>query len=274
MTTELNKNPESGASTAEKAVPQRRVGSLTLGACLIAAGIFFGCYYFLPGLDWELVLKIAPAAGLVLLGCEVLFFAARPGRGKYDFVSVFVCLVLMVGCFGLSLLPALWDEISPDRWHNADHLGKEYTELVYDAIRQNAPDIALRDVSSDVYLSSSKVETLDELQPGVDYLELTVYLYGPYNSAEAFAADCRTITDAVQMQDIQPDTLHFVCNPVDDAKSTLNEGTVRQTERYWLSLSGVIQQNWTAGQMADQTEVENLLDEVNDQPVADSDELN
>ena len=75
--------------------PRRRVGSLTLGACLIAAGIFFLCYYFVPGFDWQLVVRIAPAAALVLLGCEVLFFAARPGRWKYDFVSVLVCLGLI-----------------------------------------------------------------------------------------------------------------------------------------------------------------------------------
>ena len=95
--------------------PGRRVGSLTLGACLIAAGIFFLCYYFVPGFDWQLVVRIAPAAALVLLGCEVLFFAARPGRWKYDFVSVLVCLVLIACCFGLSLLPAVWDEIAPAR---------------------------------------------------------------------------------------------------------------------------------------------------------------
>ena len=63
---------------AEK--PLRRVGSLTLGACLIAAGVFFLLYFFVPGFDVQLTLKIAPAVALVLLGCEVLFFAARPGR--------------------------------------------------------------------------------------------------------------------------------------------------------------------------------------------------
>ena len=83
--------------------PRRRVGSLTLGTCLIAAGIFFLCYYFVPGFDWQLVVRIAPAAALVLLGCEVLFFAARPGRWKYDFVSVLVCLGLIAVCMCLSL---------------------------------------------------------------------------------------------------------------------------------------------------------------------------
>ena len=31
-----------------KSLPVRRVGSLTLGVCLMAAGAFFLCYYFLP----------------------------------------------------------------------------------------------------------------------------------------------------------------------------------------------------------------------------------
>lgn len=271
--TKLSSEPERPQnSSPEKPLPQRRVGSLTLGVCLIAAGILFGCYYFVPGFNGQLVLEIAPAAGLVLLGCEVLFFAARPGQWKYDFVSVFVCLVLIVCCFGMLLLPAVWDEISPERWHTANQLGSEYTELVYDAIHRDAPDIALRDVSSDVYLSSSKVKTLDEVKPGADHLELTVNLYGPYDSVEAFAADCRTIAGAVQTQRIRPDAINFAYDPVGDVQSTLNEGTARPTERYQLRLDGVIQQDWTAGQMADQTTVEQLLDEENDLPEDDSNE--
>ena len=100
---ELNKTAATEPETRPEAAklqdaPRRRVGSLTLGACLIAAGIFFLCYYFVPGFDWQLVVRIAPAAALVLLGCEVLFFAARPGRWKYDFVSVLVCLGLIAVC--------------------------------------------------------------------------------------------------------------------------------------------------------------------------------
>lgn len=65
-----------------KPQPLRRVGSFTLGVCLIAAGIFFLLAYFVPGVDWKLMLKIAPAAGLILLGGEVLFFAAARGAGS------------------------------------------------------------------------------------------------------------------------------------------------------------------------------------------------
>ena len=107
-----------------KPQPLRRVGSFTLGVCLIAAGIFFLLAYFVPGFDWKLTLKIAPAAGLVMLGGEVLFFAARPGRWKYDFWSVLICLVLMGGCFCLSLLPVVWDELGPERNQASMKLGQ------------------------------------------------------------------------------------------------------------------------------------------------------
>ena len=114
----MDEKNETGSAAPEmpgKQPPLRRVGSFTLGACLIAAGAFFLCYHFVPGFDWQLALKIVPAAGLVMLGGEVLFFAARPGRWKYDFWSVLICLVLMAGCFCLSLLPVVWEEISPQR---------------------------------------------------------------------------------------------------------------------------------------------------------------
>ena len=59
--------------------PLRRVGTLTLGVCLIAAGVLFLLARFLPGLPWMVIWQVLPAAGLILLGCEVLYYSARPG---------------------------------------------------------------------------------------------------------------------------------------------------------------------------------------------------
>ena len=66
--TEQNKTPltaQPGSAPAPECKPAekplRRVGSLTLGACLIAAGVFFLLYFFVPGFDVQLTLKIAPA---------------------------------------------------------------------------------------------------------------------------------------------------------------------------------------------------------------------
>lgn len=157
-----------------KPQPLRRVGSVTLGVCLIAAGIFFLVAYFVPSVDWKLTFKIAPAAGLILLGGEVLFFAARPGRWKYDFWSVLICLVLMAGCFGLSLLPVVWDELGPERNQASMKLGQEYTTEAYDKIKQTAPDIRVKNISGNAYLYSSEAKTLRDVNAGNGYLSLTV----------------------------------------------------------------------------------------------------
>ena len=74
--------------------PLRRVGTLTLGVCLIAAGVLFLLARFLPGLPWLVIWQVLPAAGLILLGCEVLYYSARPGACRCDFGSVVLCLLL------------------------------------------------------------------------------------------------------------------------------------------------------------------------------------
>lgn len=247
-----------------KPQPLRRVGSFTLGVCLIAAGIFFLLAYFVPGVDWKLTLKIAPAAGLILLGGEVLFFAARPGRWKYDFWSVLICLVLMAGCFGLSLLPVVWDELGPERNQASMKLSQQYTADAYAQIRKFDPDAPVKDISGNVYLYTGAVKTLEDIDGGSGYVTLDVELSGSYGSAEQFAQACRSMTDAVQQCRPQPDTLIFAWSPDNDPEESLGTGTLQQVEQYTLELVGIAQLDWTADQMAKQTEVQYLLDEENE----------
>ena len=253
------------APQTAKPQPLRRVGSFTLGVCLIAAGIFFLLAYFVPGVDWKLMLKIAPAAGLILLGGEVLFFAARPGRWKYDFWSVLICLVLMAGCFGLSLLPVVWEEIGPERDQASMKLSQQYTADAYAQIRKSDPDAPVKDISGNVYLYTGAVKTLEDIDGGSGYVTLDVELSGSYGSAEQFAQACRSMTDAVQQCRPQPDTLIFAWSPDNDPEESLGTGTLQQVERYTLKLVGIAQLDWTADQMAKQTEVQYLLDEENEE---------
>ena len=259
------------APQTAKPQPLRRVGSFTLGVCLIAAGIFFLLAYFVPGVDWKLMLKIAPAAGLILLGGEVLFFAARPGRWKYDFWSVLICLVLMAGCFGLSLLPVVWDELGPERNQASMKLGQEYTTEAYDKIKQTAPDVRVKDIRGNAYLYSSKTETLRDLDAGGGHLSLTVVLFGDYDSVQAFAQDCRRVTDAVQQCSALPDELRIAWAPDNDPGQSLTAGTLQRVEQYTLELDGIAQLDWTAEQMAKQTEIQYLLDEENEETAESED---
>ena len=153
---------------------QRRVGSVTLGVCLAVTGICFLCYHFVPGFDWQLVLKIAPAAGLILLGGEVLYFACRPEKWKYDFLSVLVCLLLMGGCFGLSMLSAVWEELDPACRRNELKLGQEYTSALYTRISEEAPEIPLQDLTGQVHLYSAAVDSLEDIHSGTGSVEVTL----------------------------------------------------------------------------------------------------
>lgn len=264
----MDEKNETGSAAPEmpgKQPPLRRVGSFTLGACLIAAGIFFLLTYFVPGFPTQPVLRIVPAAGLVMLGGEVLFFAARPGRWKYDFWSVLICLVLMGGCFCLSLLPVVWDELGPERNQASMKLSQQYTADAYAQIRKSDPDAPVKDISGNVYLYTGAVKTLEDIDGGSGYVTLDVELSGSYGSAEQFAQACRSMTDAVQQCRPQPDTLIFAWSPDNDPEESLGTGTLQQVERYTLELVGIAQLDWTADQMAKQTEVQYLLDEENEE---------
>lgn len=264
----MDEKNETGSAAPEmpgKQPPLRRVGSFTLGVCLIAAGIFFLLTYFVPGFPTQPVLRIVPAAGLVMLGGEVLFFAARPGRWKYDFWSVLICLVLMAGCFGLSLLPVVWEEIGPERNQASMKLSQQYTADAYAQIRKSDPDAPVKDISGNVYLYTGAVKTLEDIDGGSGYVTLDVELSGSYGSAEQFAQACRSMTDAVQQCRPQPDTLIFAWSPDNDPEESLGTGTLQQVERYTLKLVGIAQLDWTAEQMAKQTEIQYLLDEENEE---------
>ena len=263
----MDEKNETGSAAPEmpgKQPPLRRVGSFTLGVCLIAAGIFFLLTYFVPGFPTQPVFRIVPAAGLVMLGGEVLFFAARPGRWKYDFWSVLICLVLMGGCFCLSLLPVVWDELGPERNQASMKLSQQYTADAYAQIRKSDPDAPVKDISGNVYLYTGAVKTLEDIDGGSGYVTLDVELSGSYGSAEQFAQACRSMTDAVQQCRPQPDTLIFAWSPDNDPEESLGTGTLQQVEQYTLELVGIAQLDWTADQMAKQTEVQYLLDEENE----------
>ena len=264
----MDEKNETGSAAPEmpgKQPPLRRVGSFTLGVCLIAAGIFFLLTCFVPGFPTQPVLRIVPAAGLVMLGGEVLFFAARPGHWKYDFWSVLICLVLMAGCFGLSLLPVVWDELGPERNQASMKLSQQYTADAYAQIRKSDPDAPVKDISGNVYLYTGAVKTLEDIDAGSGYVTLDVELSGSYGSAEQFAQACRSMTDAVQQCRPQPDTLIFAWSPDNDPEESLGTGTLQQVEQYTLKLVGIAQLDWTADQMAKQTEVQYLLDEENEE---------
>lgn len=237
--------------------PIRRVGSITLGFALIAAGAFFLLFYFWPAFNWQLVLKLAPALALVLLGCEVLYSAARPGRWKYDFLSVFACLALMGGAFCLAFVPVVWERMGPARSIREQQLTDGYIDQLYSDLESQAGQIRLKDLRGNVYLNTvdEEPERLD-LSDDAARLYLWVELYGPYEGGEDFAADCRALTDVIRSQAHQPEEVYFYYDyrPEGSPDQELRGG------RLELELMGPVQLDWTQAQMAEQVEAEGCFD--------------
>ena len=247
-------NPQPGPQTPPKPAakrpprqeqekPVRRVGSVTLGLCLIAVGACFLCYYFVPGFDWLLVVKVGAPLALVALGVETLWCASHPARWKYDFLAVFGCLVLMGGAFCLTLLPLFWQQVSPERRIQTESLKDEYEQALYGSLQ----DTKIQLFSVHTYMDTGygvQPQTLAELnQPGV-FLSLGIDLYGPYDRTADFAKDCALLRDAVKQVAAQwgpmPEKIEF--------EWVNAEETVKMS----ISLRDAVQMNWTAEQMAEQ----------------------
>ena len=243
--------------------PIRRVGSITLGFALIAAGAFFLLFYFWPAFNWQLVLKLAPALALVLLGCEVLYSAARPGRWKYDFLSVFACLALMGGAFCLAFVPVVWERMGPARSIREQQLTDGYIDQLYSDLESQAGQIRLKDLRGNVYLNTvdEEPERLD-LSDDAARLYLWVELYGPYEGGEDFAADCRALTDVIRSQAHQPEEVYFYYY----SRPVGRPDQARLGGRLELELMGPVQLDWTQAQMAEQVEAEGCFDPAESLP--------
>ena len=99
MDEKKNNTAERPAPKAPESAPVRRVGTLTMGLALVVVGAALCVGLFFPNVDFLLLFKLSPLV-LVALGCEVIFAAstAKGMRLKYDFLSMFVCFLLMRAC--------------------------------------------------------------------------------------------------------------------------------------------------------------------------------
>ena len=182
----------------------RRVGTVTFGLLLVAAGLLLLLRTILPSLDLRFVVSLLPVA-LIALGIEVLVYAARPNvQLKYDGLSIFVCILILAGVGGSSIAVQLWDAYGPAA-HTAElRLGDELQKNVAGTLRA-VPGLGdnIYDLSVVLDLNHGVTDPATEtIQPG-DRVELYVTVYqGRYESPEAFAAMARQVVDACQAENL------------------------------------------------------------------------
>lgn len=188
------------AGTAQPPRKIRRVGTFTFGLLLVVAGVVLILRTVVPSLDLRFVVNLLPVA-LIALGIEVLVYASRPNvRLKYDGLSIFVCILILMGVGGSSIAVQLWNEygISAQtaQMRLGDELEKSATETLRNVseLNSNVSDLS---VVLDFNHGITDIATAS-VQPG-DRVELYVTVYaGRYDSPKAFATMARQVVDTCQ----------------------------------------------------------------------------
>ena len=193
--TEQNQQPEMQQTPPKK---QRRVGTVAFGLTLVAAGVLLVAKTFVPALDLITIARFAPAI-LVVLGVEVLIYAARPDVVlKYDFLSMFATAFILLLIGGASLVPLAVQYLSPEWDGTISRMRSQLEQKVYtavsaDASLQNVVHDATVNVYGDKYLNAEGQMVWDE-DSAYEYVYIT---FNPlYQTAEEFAAGCQAVMTA------------------------------------------------------------------------------
>ena len=157
---------------------------------------------------------------LIVLGIEVLIYAARPDvKIKYDVISIFLCIIIMLTAGASGAVAAVAQAFTPENVTKRVTTEEQYKKTVQKALSNipNAHDF-VHDYSIDV---SSESWFMD--MP-VGTMHATVYLtmnYGAQTTAEEFVRDCMKVMDAVNATDIPVEYYRF-----DVDQSNLTDGEV------------------------------------------------
>lgn len=82
-----------------------KVGTITLGITLITFGVLFLLRIFIPGLSYEIVVKMWPVI-FIILGLEILIasFSQKEDKLVYDKTAIFLTVVLTFFAMGMAVL--------------------------------------------------------------------------------------------------------------------------------------------------------------------------
>lgn len=223
----------------------RRVGTLTMGLALIFAGCGLAAFLFWPQFDLALFLRFSPLL-LILLGCEVIFFSLFSGPGvklKYDFLSVFLCFVLIAGSFCLSTASLFFAYYTPQQAALRAQLKEELQARAYALLGEEETVADCRCyLDLPEYLAEGQAApTLEDPGPGA-HMGLQVTLRGGYDDPQAFADDCARVRDLLARGGLALDGLYFIWS----------EETPTAYREFCLDLDGPFELDGTPAQLAQQ----------------------
>ena len=94
-------------------IPQRRVGTVTMGVAMIVAGVVLLCW-LMGWMQLDTLVSLCRFAPLLLVGTgiELCVWGAAGEKVhlKYDFLSVIFCGMLLCLCIGMTALAVLAEQ--------------------------------------------------------------------------------------------------------------------------------------------------------------------
>lgn len=96
---------------------QKRVGTFTLGICLLVFGVLFLIHLFIPSLQYLLIFHLWPVI-LIMLGAEILFYSIKaPDKHyRYDFAAILIILLLVGFAMGMAGVEWMMIHVPEDSW--------------------------------------------------------------------------------------------------------------------------------------------------------------
>ena len=188
-------NPSSVPPVQQKKPSRRRVGTFTMGCCLIVVGIVVLAAMFTPTIDLVTIAKFSPVI-FILLGIEILvaYFRSHGEKIKYDFLSGFVCFLLIIGAIGCVAVPFVWNHFGPERYQVQATLQADLQQECYNLLQDQSEVQDVHPYLNLYELHDSFPTSVEELSPS-DYLNIEIVMDGDFQDPYAFAESCRKALD-------------------------------------------------------------------------------
>lgn len=252
--------PRAAAAPQSPAAPQppapagaprkvRRVGTFTMGLCLVIAGVALVVGMFRPGWNMLNLFKLTPLV-LVALGAELLLASAAKGdtKLKYDFLSTVMCFFLLLAGFAGVVGMRMAEYASPETVQRLEAMEDEWDTAVGTALAGNE---AVANAETYVNYNFSWPErtlvpqALAELGDGAS---ANVTLAGEYEDVQAFLAAVQPVVQAVKGCGVDMPSIHLAAGGPNGTQYLLDIRGAFAHQRAVTDLaSQVTVQQWVEG---------------------------
>ncbi len=193
----------------------RRVGTITMACALIAVGVLLLIGTFNQSVSVLLLAKLAPII-LIVLGIEILlrYFLSKGEKLRYDFLSGFICFILIIGSLGMAVIPELWYNWGPHRSMLEEDLQVQAKQVCAKALKDET-NVTSMNIYFDLrHVDLPEAMSIDDLRPA-DYVRAELRMSNSFTSIEEFAKAAQSVLKKIAATGIPFDYINLMTPSVE-----------------------------------------------------------